>query len=339
MKGIATFGELLLRLAPIMPQQWLVKNQMNVYVGGAELNVAAALSNWDIPTTFISALPKNDIAQEIIDYLKSKKINTEFIVTKEGRIGTYILPKGLDLKQGAVIYDRDNSAFQVLQISDFNLEKLWSEVGWLHISAISPALKEQTAALTLELVQSAHQHKVTVSIDLNYRAKLWQYAQKPSTIIEKLIPYCSVVMGNIWSNSILLNLEEPMPSNQNTSVDWCKQASDNQIKELQTLYPNVQYWAHTFRLKSNPIKYFATLYTADQVTTSNVYEVQHVLDQVGSGDCFMAGLIYAIHHQFCTQDIVNYAASAAIGKLQEQGDFTHQSILEIKARYAHHTTG
>lgn len=152
---VLNFGELLLRICPDMRTDWVAANQLPFYVGGAELNVASALALWDIPSAYLSALPDNAIARGIIDYLNKKEIDTSRVIYQGQRLGLYFLPKGKDLKNAGVIYDRADSAYAQLQPGQINWDQVFDGIGWFHFSAICPAISQPVADVCLEALQAA----------------------------------------------------------------------------------------------------------------------------------------------------------------------------------------
>jgi 2-dehydro-3-deoxygluconokinase len=323
-KNILCFGELLLRLSPT--NNWITENTMPVFIGGAELNVATALAKWNIATKYCTALPSNYLSEEIILDLQEKNIDTTPIHFSGERIGTYYLPQGKDLKNAGVIYDRAYSSFSILQKGTINWKEVLKDCSWFHCSTISPALNENAAAVCEEALQAATALGLTISIDLNYRNKLWQYGVEPSVVMKKLLPYCHVVMGNIWATESLLGIPSSITESDGKTKEQLIEAARKSMLQLHQQYKNIQSIAYTFRLQN---EYFAVLQHGGQMEVSKVFELSNVKDKVGSGDCFMAGLIYGLQQNHPPQQIINFAAAAAVGKLSVVGDATTQSIENI----------
>jgi 2-dehydro-3-deoxygluconokinase len=330
MKKVLCFGEILLRFSPVLQGKWIQDAFFSVFVGGAELNVASALSQWGLAVDFCSALPDNYLSHEIIDQLHSQNIDTECILFSGNRIGSYFLPEGGDLKSNGVIYDRAYSSFSELKPGNIDWDKVLDGIDWFHFSAINPALNENIAEVCLEALQVAKQKGITISIDLNYRSKLWQYGKYPVEVMPKLVEYCDVIMGNIWSANTLMGtpLEQDLLIVGNNEC-YLKH-SEISSQEIMKHYPNAKIIANTFRMENEEgIEYFATLKNKSGFFSSKTFNAQ-VINKVGSGDCFMAGLIYGILNKNEPQEIINFSAAAAIGKMQEQGDATQQSINDIQ---------
>lgn len=316
-----------MRFSPEMNYGFIKNHQMPVYIGGAELNVATALQLWNVPTKYVTALPDNYFAKEIVDDLQMRGINTTAIHFAGERIGSYYLPQGKDLKNNAVIYDRNYSSFSQLKPGDLHWDEMLQDVSWLHISAISPALNSNVANLCLEAVKAAKAMGITVSIDLNYRSKLWQYGKQPIEVMPAIVQYCDVIMGNIWAAESLLGIAAPIKESIGQSKEQLIVAAKESMVLLQQQYPNASSFAYTFRLDE---RYFAVLQQQEITSVSATFPIEDVVDKVGSGDCFMGALIYGMHLQHTPEYIINYAAAAAIAKLQQKGDVTSSSIQHIE---------
>ncbi len=335
MKKVFCFGELLLRFSPNLQKQWINEHNMPVFVGGAELNVAKALSNWGVPVKYCTALPDNYISTEIMESLQEEGIDTSAILRRGERIGTYTLPMGADLKNAGVIYDRAYSSFSFLQPGMINWEQVLDGYDWFHFTAISPALNPSIVAVCEEALQFATQKGMTISVDLNYRAKLWQYGKKPVDIMPALVKYCHVIMGNIWSANQLLGTQLNPAVNSDCEKDFYIKQAEIVSKEMMATYPVCHTVANTYRFsEGDAVRYYATLTNPREHVVCKEHFCENVIDKVGSGDCFMGGLIYAtLQTDFSLDNVINFAASAAFGKLQEVGDYTKQSIQLIKSRY------
>ncbi len=322
--AVFCFGELLLRLSPT--PNWINENSLPVFIGGAELNVATALAKWNVSTKYCTALPQNYLSDQIVDYIHQKQIDTSPIKFHGDRIGAYYLPQGSDLKNAGVIYDRSYSSFSILQKGMIDWSSVLKNCTRFHFSAISPALNENVAAVCEEALQAATHLGLTISIDLNYRSKLWQYGVEPSVIMKKLLPYCHVVMGNIWAAESLLNIHSSLENSEHKTHEQLIEAAGLSMQQVHQQYSNVQTMAYTFRLQN---QYFAVLQHGGQMEVSKTLELNNIKDKVGSGDCFMGGLIYGLHHNHTPKQIINFAAAAAVGKLAVIGDATNQTVETI----------
>ena len=321
------FGELLLRMSPSLDRRWIRAQAMPVYVGGAELNVATALSKWNIPTRYATALPDHYLSREIIEEITSKGIDSSSIHLSGSRIGVYYLPQGADLKNAGVIYDREHSSFSHLQPGMIDWDKALDGCTWFHFSAISPALNQHAVAVCKEALEVAQARKMTISVDLNYRAKLWQYGKQPVQVMPDLVSHCHVIMGNIWSVESLLGIPASIEESKGRSRDELLDACGKSMMGLHKNYPQASSFAYTFRLEND---YWAVLQHGTDRAISKEFAIKNVVDKVGSGDCFMGGLIYGLYSNNRPKDVIDFAAAAAVGKLQVKGDATNQTVEEIK---------
>ena len=331
MNKVLSFGELLLRLCPDSSGEWLSKNTLSVFAGGAEANVAAALALWEIPSAYLTAIPDNFMTRQLVGHLDSLNIDTNAIHYAGDRIGLYYLDKGKDLKNSGVIYDRAYSSFADLKVGTINWDNVFEGVTWFHFSAICPAVNEYVAAVCEEALQAASAKNIKISIDLNYRAKLWKYGKEPVEIVPGLVQYCDLVMGNIWAAEKMLGI--PVPEDLVAAHEKSAYLQQSQItsKAIMDQFPKCKSVANTFRFDhGDGIQYYTTLYTQDNLFISKEFVSNNIIGKVGSGDCFMAGLIYGFYNGLTPQTIIDFAASAAFAKLFSESDFNTTKIEDIK---------
>ncbi len=327
-KKVLCFGELLLRISPALIEDVNEKQPMQLYVGGAEANVATALAAWNVPVKYCTVLPDNFMSKHVIHYLEYNNIYTSSILFGGNRIGVYYLERGADLK-GSVVYDRDQSSFSQLTPGTIDWDKVLNDVSWFNFSAISPALNQNVADVCLEAVEAASRKNITISVDLNYRARLWKYGKAPHEVMKKLVEHCDVVMGNIWSANTLLGTTVDDTVHDKKSMEAYLNHAKATSKEIIENFPKCKVVANTFRFDKKELLYFTTMYKDGKQYNSTEFTTNRVVDRSGSGDCFMAGLIYGLYNGHTENDIVNYATAAAFGKLQEQGDATGQDVLTV----------
>ena len=331
MSKVLSFGELLLRICPDAGGQWLQDNQLPFYVGGAEANVATALAQWDLPSAYLTALPQNFLSEQLVGYLQSRGVQTDATVYQGERIGLYYLPKGKDLKNAGVIYDRAHSAFADLKPGTIAWDEVFAGVSWFHFSAICPAINQDVADVCAEALKAAAQMNITISLDLNYRAKLWKYGKNPVEVMPLLAQYCDLIMGNIWAahNMLGIGLDEQLISSLDKQhlLEQALRSSEEIIRQ----FPRCKVVANTFRFDyKQGIRYFTTLYTDGELHQSQEYLLDQILDKVGSGDCFMAGLIYGFYHKREPADTLAFATAAAVNKLFILSDATTSTVADIE---------
>ena len=330
MGKILSFGELLLRICPDTEGNWLRENSLPFYIGGAELNVATALALWGLPSAYLTALPENMLSEQIIQYLQEKKIDTSAVVFQGNRIGTYYLPKGKDLKNAGVIYDRNYSSFAEIQPKTIDWDAVFAGVSWFHFSAICPAINQNVAEVCEEALKAASEKNIFISLDLNYRAKLWKYGKNPIEIMPELAQYCNLIMGNIWAANQMLgtDLDENLLQSETKEnyLEHSKKTSEAIIKA----YPKCKYVANTFRFVDPGIEYYSTVFTDGKLEVSTEYKAEKIVDKVGSGDCFMSGLIYGLYKKISVKEALGFATAAAYGKLFIESDATNMTVEAVE---------
>lgn len=300
-------------------------------MGGAELNVATALALWDVPVQYFTALPANHMSAQITSHLNDKGIDSEKTYYHGDRIGLYILAKGEDIKNDSLIYDRAHSAFAELKSGMIDWDKVFDGVSWFHFTAICPAINQNVADVCKEALIAASAKNITISIDLNYRSKLWKYGKSPEQIIPELVKYCDLVMGNIWAAETMLGIpvEEGLQSIAKKE-NYLKAASKTS-EYITKNFPKCTTVANTFRFDSfGSITYYTSLYTDSEHYNTADYTAAKIVNKVGSGDCFMAGLIYGFYNKKTPAEILEFATAAAFDKLFLEGDATCRTTEEIK---------
>lgn len=322
---IVSFGEILLRFSP----DWK-KSFSSFFIGGSEANVAACLANFKNNIHLVTCMPENELAEQMLLKLNKAGIHTQDIIRNGQRIGIYFLAQGKDLKNTAVIYDRKFSSFSNLKIKTVDWNKILTKTKWFHWSAISPGLNKNIAAVCEEALSHAKEKNIITSVDLNYRSKLWQYGKQPLQVMPSLVENCTVVMGNIWSANKMLGTTLPKNLNEN---NWnsCINAAKKTSFEILEKFPHCKHVALTFRF-SNSSKhnlYFATYFENGNFECSKQYETNKVVDRIGSGDSFMAGLIHAIDAKMNAKQIVEFATAAGFSKFFVKGDFNTATKKEI----------
>jgi 2-dehydro-3-deoxygluconokinase len=328
--AVLSFGELLLRLSPDDGGEWLADNALSVFVGGAEFNVASALSLWGLPSKYFTAVPKNGLSEQLLAYVNQQGVDTSKVFYGGSRIGLYFLTKGKDLKHDALIYDRANSAFAELKPGMVDWDKVLGDISWFHFTAICPAISQQTADVCLEVLQAASAKGITISVDLNYRSKLWQYGKQPQDVMVELVKYCDVVMGNIWAAETMLGIPVLGDIHESGQKSIYLKEALSTSKRIVEQFPKCKAVANTFRFDGNgEINYYAALYAGGEFYSSKEYNAGKIVSKVGSGDCFMAGLIYGFYNDQTPQQTLEYATAAAFKKLFVASDATTNTVEEI----------
>lgn len=312
-----TIGEILLRLSPPNYEKIRNTNSFNVNYGGAEANVAAALANLGVDSTFYTVLPDNSVGKSAVRYLRTNDVHMSKTVFAGERIGIYYLEEGFAVRSSKVIYDRKGSAFATHDYSDVDMKQVLTGFDWLHLSGITPALSENCRLLIKKALIAAKDLGMTVSFDGNYRSALWKWQDARDCITEYL-PYVDVLIG-----IEPLNLPGPDGKDlkENLSLQPTLEEQDRIFKELADRYRFKAIGRHVRYVHSgseNSLK--AYLWYDGRTYESKTFRFS-ILDRVGGGDAFASGLIYALMEQMKPEEIVNFAVSSSVIKHTIRGDF------------------
>ncbi len=327
MNKVIAYGEILFRITPD-PKAFAAEFSL----GGAELNVATALAAWGTDICYVSRLPDNVLSKNIESQVQELNIDTSRMLWGGERIGIYYMAPGGDMQSHSVVYDRKYSSFSELQPGTVDWDSILEGAKWLHWTAITPAINENAVALCHEMLQAAIKKNITISTDLNYRRLLWKYGKLPYEVMPALAQYCDVIMGNIWSAKDMLGIEwnekELIRGDKESCRTMALQVAENIVRQ----FTKCKKVAFTFRFTEpgGQLNYFATLYNGTGILDSISFNREVIVDSVGSGDSFMAGLIYGMLQNMPDQDLINFAAASAVSKLNIKGDANTTPVAEIK---------
>ena len=327
---IVTFGEIMLRLAPPGFERFLQTPQFLATFGGAEANVAVALASFGLPASFVTVLPANPIADAAVAELRRFGVDTSQIIRAAGRLGVYYLEAGANQRPSRIVYDRDHSAMAVAKPGDISWQAVFEGAKWFHISGITPALSSSAADLALESVRQAHHAGVTVSCDLNYRKNLWKWGKTARDVLPEFVKIADVLIANEEDVQVALGMEAgvDVQSGQLDRGQYEKLAG-----QVLSAYPNLQAIAITLResVSASHNGWSACLHDGQHFLTSHRYNITHIVDRVGAGDCFAAGLIYGMLSGLASQETLEFAVAASCLKHAIPGDFSRISVAEVNA--------
>ena len=326
-KKVVTLGEIMLRLSTPDHKRFVQSDSFDVTYGGGEANVAAALCNYGLNGTFVSKVPDNAIGQSAINHLRRYGVDTQFIARGGERLGIYFLETGASMRASQVIYDRAGASIAGAKASEFDFDKILEGASWFHTTGITPALSDESAALTEAALKAAKAKGITTSIDLNYRKKLWS-KEKAREVMTRLCQYVDVCIGN----------EE----DADTSLGFKAKGTDVTKGEL-----NLEGFKDVFRQMKEKFgfKYIASslreshsasdngwsalLYDGTDFYHTRQYEVR-IVDRVGSGDSFASGLIHGLVTGMTMQDAAEFGVAASALKHTIPGDFNHATLSDVK---------
>ena len=321
-----TFGEIMMRLSPIGYERFIQANKLNVYYAGGEANVAASLSNYGLDSYFVTKLPSHEIGLAAINEMRRFGIKTDFIARGGRRIGIYFCEKGASQRPSKVIYDRRDSSISEANREDFEWDEIFKDAKWFHFTGITPALSDNCVEITLDALKAAKKAKATISVDLNYRNKLWT-TKKACQVMTELVDYCDVLIANEEDAEKVFGIKAGK-SNISKGI-----LCDDGYKEIaEELYKKFDLKLVAFTLReSNSASlngWSGMLYDGKEHYKSSSYNIQ-IVDRVGGGDSFCGGLIYGISTGMDNQSALEFATAASCLKHSIEGDFNMMSVEEV----------
>jgi 2-dehydro-3-deoxygluconokinase len=327
MKKIVTLGEIMLRFSTTSGERLSQTNQLTVNYGGAEANVAVSLSHFDYQAYFLSKIPNNPLGTAVEQHLKSHGVHTDYLLKGGERLGTYYLETGVGERSAQVTYDRKYSSFSTLKSEEVKLEEILQGASLFHVSGITLALSPELRNLTLLALKKAKEYGVKTSFDFNYRAKLWNQ-QEAAEAIKPLLPFIDICSCGELDAVHLLGIDQADDSlSQVERLTYYYQ-------KIKDMYPNIQYMSSTFRTvisaSSNTLQ--GNLFVDGKLYQSKVHHIEPIVDRVGGGDAFAAGVLHGILEEVTPEKIVSFATAASALKHTIHGDcnvFTKDEINQF----------
>ena len=323
--NVVTLGELMMRLSPPGKLRLRQAHQFDLCHGGAEANVASALAQFGLDVKFVTALPESELGTQAIRALRADGVDTTFVSRIDGRMGLYFLEAGSDYRSGCVIYDRANTAFTSLVSADIDWDAVFEGTDWFHISGITPAISQSTRALAEAAVAEAHVRGVHISVDLNYRERLWTYGAPPVEVMPGIVAKADTLIAGRGDCPACLGLDG---DGENGSNEWAVSLA----KKLGEQFSNLSNIAITIRSSTTADQHEWRAYLKHGAETkfSRTYALQNVVDRVGTGDAFSAGLIYGLVLGKGADYAVSFGAAANSLKHSIVGDANSVTVSEIE---------
>ncbi len=319
----------MLRLKPPNQERFFQSPLLEATFGGGEANVAVGLARFGLNAAYVSVIPNNLIGDACIGELRRQGVDTSLILRKGNRLGIYFLEAGANQRPSKAIYDRSHSAIAEASTGDISWDKVFNGASWFHISGITPAISLSASELSLEAVKKAREKGITVSCDLNFRKKLWKYGKSAPEVMGELVKYADIVMGN----------EEDCQKSLGVKADIDIESGELKVNKYQELtdkilglYPNIQKIAITLR-ESHSANYngwSAVLNNHKEFLVSKKYEIHNIIDRVGGGDSFAAGLIYGFNNLPNDKESLEFAVAASCLMHSIPGDLPLLSVEEVK---------
>ena len=328
MKKIVTFGEIMLRLSTAGNSRFVQSDSFDVVYGGGEANVAVSLAAYGHDAYFVTKLPAHEIGQSAVNALRRYGVKCDYIARGGERVGIYFLETGASMRPSKVIYDRAHSAISEAEPSDFDFDAIMEGAAWFHWSGITPAISDKAAELTRLACEAAKRHGVKVSVDLNFRKKLWT-AEKAQSVMRPLMKYVDVCIGNEEDAELCLGYKPDADvEGGRTDAEGYKAIFTAMAEEFGFEYV-VSTLRESFSASHNGWK--AMIYNGKEFYESRRYDINPIIDRVGGGDAFSGGVIHGLLTKATQGEALEFAVAASALKHTIPGDFNMVSVAEVEA--------
>ena len=337
MACVVTLGEVMLRLKSPNKERLMQTPVFETSFCGSEVNVAVSLANYGIGSKYVTILPNNEIAKKCIQELRSWNIDTKHIQFGPGRMGVLFLESGANQRPSKVLYDREGSAIAIANPRSINWSEIFQDADWFHVSGITPALSQKAAELTHAAIIEAKRLGLIVSCDLNYRKQLWNYGISVQDVMGEIVKKSDILIANEEDIQQSLGIATGITVESKLDIDIYTELAEKVMLE----YPNLQALAITLRESKSAEwnDWSACLYTNSQLLISKKYEIRNIVDRVGAGDAFAAGLIYGWKQYADKQHALEFAVAASCLKHSILGDFNRVTITEVEMLINGNETG
>lgn len=326
-KRIVTFGEIMLRLAPMGYDRFVQADSFQAIYGGGEANVAISLAGFGADARFVSKVPAHEIGQAAINTLRRYGVDTTKIARGGKRLGIYFLEKGASQRPSKVLYDRAGSAIAEAESADFDWDAIFDDAQWFHFTGITPAISDGAAMLCKEAVSAAKKSGLTVSCDLNYRKNLWT-REKAGQVMSQLMPYVDICVANEEDASDVFGIRAAHSDVAGGKLN--REGYASVAKQLVERF-GFKKVAITLRasISANDNDWAGMLFAEGEALFSRTYSI-HIVDRVGGGDSFCAGLIYALTQGKTDAEALEFAVAASCLKHTIEGDYNLVSVSEAE---------
>lgn len=328
---IITFGEIMLRLATPDHQRVSQATSFNASFGGGEANVAVSLANFGLQTEFITSLPENDLGQAVIMELRKYGVGTNHIIRGGERLGIYFLETGSVSRPSKVIYDRAHSSVAGIRSGMIDWDTVFKNASWFHWTGITPAISEGAAHVCMEAIGVAKSKGITVSCDLNFRKNLWKWGKTAGEVMPDLVKECDIILGNEEDAEKVFGIKPDGGDVTGGHISASKYQSV--CLKLKKQFPKAKRIIITLRgsINADHNTWSGVMYNGEKFFEAPEYQITHIVDRVGGGDSFMAGLIFGIlNYPGDDQKALNFAVAASCLKHTIPGDFNLVSVSEVE---------
>jgi|TARA_B110000211_G_C14093101_1_gene560594 2-dehydro-3-deoxygluconokinase len=335
MNKVVTFGEIMLRLAPQGFLRFSQANSFDAVYGGGESNVAVSLANYGVPVDFVTRLPKNDIGDCAMMELRKRGVGIDKIVYGGDRLGIYFLETGAVSRGSKVVYDRAHSAISEIKAGMIDWNTVFDGVEWFHWTGITPAISQGAADVCLEALKAASEKGITISTDLNYRAKLWKYCDDNhrEKVMSELTSYCDIILGNEEDAEKHFGIHPDGLDVHKHGHDVKAEAFLSVCKQMMEKFPRAKKVITTLRgsISASHNTWAGVLYDRSKMYETHQYQITDIVDRVGGGDSFMGGLIYGLlKYPEDDQNALDFAVAASCLKHTIKGDANLVTVEEVE---------
>lgn len=324
MAKIVTFGEIMLRLSPPDHEVILQSPVFEATFGGAEANVAVSLANLGEDVSYVTAVPANVLGDAMVREVRKFGVCTRHIRRSGERLGIYFTEKGACMRPSKVVYDRAHSSIADVKPGDFDWDAIFDGVEWFHVTGITPAIAKGTAEVTIEAVKKCKEKGITVSCDLNFRKKLWKWGKSTPEVMGEIVQYADLAIGNEEDCQHSLGIQADIDVTKGElDVEQYKKLTDKVLKA----FPNLERIAITLREShsADDNDWSAVLADRENFYVSRKYPIRDIVDRVGGGDSFAAGLIYGLRNLSSPKEALEFAVAFSALKHTIPGDFNYAS--------------
>ena len=338
MTRVVTLGEVMLRLKSPGFERLFQSSTLEATFGGAEANVAASLAQFGVDARFVSAIPANNIGDACIASLKSFGVDTSMIRRQGERLGIYFLENGANQRPSRVTYDRSGSSISTARATDFDWSAVFDGADWFHISGVTPAISASAAELSIAAARAARERKLTVSCDYNYRKNLWRYGKPAPDVMRELVALATVGIANEEDCQKALGIDVDVDVK---SGEIEKDKYRALAEKVLSAFPNLERQVITLRESHSADHngWSAVMFDRTQFLSSRHYEITDIVDRVGGGDSFAAGLIYGLREYNDGRRALEFATAASCLKHSILGDINRVSVTEVEALMAGDASG
>ena len=327
---VVTFGEVMLRLKSPGFERLFQSPALEATFGGAEANVAVSLAQYGVPVSFVSAVPANQVGDACLGELRRFGVDTSLVSRKGSRLGIYFLESGANQRPSKVTYDRAGSAIAAAKPGDFDWGAIFSGVRWFHVTGVTAAISQSAADVCIEAARKAREMGVTVSCDYNFRKNLWKYGKSAPEVMRELLKYVQVGIANEEDCQQALGVDIAVDVHAGAlETEKYRAIAERVLSEFPTLERQVITLRESRSADVNG--WSACLHNRKEFFVSRHYEITDIVDRVGAGDSFGAGLVYGLLAYGDDRRALEFATAASCLKHSIPGDFNRVSVPEVEA--------